>query len=581
MKRREFVRMAAGTAAVSSIPGVLNGQATGGSSSPRPNIFMIFTDDTTQRDHGCYGNEYVRTPNIDRFAQEGMLFENMVTPAPMCGPSRAALHTGLNPIRNGAHPNHSSVRPGMKSMAHYMQALGYRVILLGKQHLKPKEYFPYEYRDKVLGHRKHGKEIGQILRDPGDKPLCIIMNHFETHWSFDHGQDEYPYEPDEVEIPPYLVDTPETREQRARYFSEVTFMDNAVGDVLKLLENTGMVENTLTIYASDHGSHWPREKWNMYDTGIKLPFIARWPGKIKAGTRTDALASLVDIIPTFIDIAGGDVDQVVSDCGGEPLDGRSLLPVMLGEKEDVQQEIFALMTFGVTNAYPIRAVRTKTHKYIWNIDSHFIFPDYWARELPQTPMEWEVWSSWERKAATAPATDKLVRSILYRPPVEFYALRNDPFELNNLADDPEQAGLLASLRAKLDAWMLQQGDDGSSAYHLEEGHKHKLMDEIFSRQVVVQAKMIPAGHGIAFEESAWVELSSPVWAARIHYTLDGSEPTQDSPRFEKRFQVQPPVVIKAKGFFDGGETPMNEIDFREWGCFAFYANSWYKPNYSR
>jgi N-sulfoglucosamine sulfohydrolase len=576
MKRRDFVKVAAGTAAISSLSGVFNIQAAGGS-SPRPNIFMIFTDDTTQRDHGCYGNSHVRTPNIDRFAQEGMLFENMITPAPMCGPSRAALYTGLNPIRNGAHPNHSSCRPGTKSMAHYMKSLGYRVVLLGKQHIKPEESFPFEYRDEILGHRKHGKEIEGILADPGDKPLCIIMNHFETHWSFDHGQDEYPYNPDEVEIPPYLVDTPETREQRARYFSEITFMDNAVGNVLKLLRDTGMEENTLTIYASDHGSHWPREKWNMYDSGIKLPFIVRWPGEIKPGTRTEALASIVDIVPTFIDIAGGDVGRVVEKCGGEALDGKSLLPVMLGETDDVQQEIYAVMTYGVTTVYPMRAIRTKTHKYIWNIDSHFEFPDYWATKLPRREKhEWIVWKSWLKKAQTDPVAAELIKADLHRPPVELYDLRADPHELYNLAGDPTNKELLSELRKKLDAWMVQQGDDGSSSYHLEEGLEPKHIDRVWSRQEVVNIDLAAYGKGIAFTDRTTVSLSSPVWKADIHYTLDGSDPTRDSQRFTKPFIIDPPVIIRARGFWDEKETAIKTLNFREHGFRVHYKDH-YEP----
>ncbi len=570
MKRREFVK---NMSAALTVAAMMNAGKTGMTqdASGRPNIFMIFTDDTPQRDHGCYGNKFVKTPNIDRFAREGMTFENMITPSPMCGPSRAALYTGLNPIRNGAHPNHSSCKPGTKSMPHYMAALGYRVILLGKQHVKPKESFPFEYRDEILGHKKHGKEIEGILANPGDKPLCIIMCHFETHWSFDLGRDTYKYDPNEVEIPPYLVDTPETREQRARYYSEIEFMDNAVGDVFKLLKKTGMDENTLTIYASDHGTHWPHEKWNLYDAGIKIPFVARWPGKIKPGTRTDALASLVDVVPTFIEMAGGNVPEVVAKCGGEPLDGKSFLPVFMGESDEIQREIYAVMTYGVTTVYPMRAIRTKTHKYIWNIDSHFEFPDYWATNLPRREQqEWVVWKSWLRKAQTDPVVAKLIEADLHRPPVELYDLQADPHELNNLAGDPANRALLSDLRKKLDAWMVRQGDDGSSSYHLEEGIEPKHIDRVWSRQEVVNIDLTAFGPGIAFTDRTNVSLSSPVWRANIHYTLDGSDPTRASTLFSKPFIVDPPVIIKARGFWDDKETPIKTIDFREHGFRVHY-----------
>lgn len=576
MKRRDFVRMAAGTAAVSSLPAGIIHAASHGGASHRPNIFMILTDDTPQRDHGCYGNRHVRTPNIDRFASEGMVFNNVFTPAPMCGPSRAAIWTGLNPIRNGAHPNHSSCKPGTKSLAHYMQSLGYRVIMLGKQHIKPRESFPFEYRDLTLGYDKHGKDIEEILADPGDKPLCVLMCHFETHWDFRRGVGTYNYHPDDVEIPPYLVDTPETRAQRARYYSEIEYMDNAVGEVLGLLERTDMVDNTLCIYASDHGSHWPHEKWNLYDAGINVPFVARWPGKIKPGTVSDALVSFVDIVPTFIDIAGGDVGRVVADCGGEPLDGKSFRPVLLGEADEIRQEIYAVMTFGVMTAYPMRAIRTKTHKYIWNIDSHFEYPDYWATNLPPTQQEWVVWRSWLKKAETDPVAVERIRNNLYRPPVELYDLRTDPDELHNLAEDPANRDLMTNLRKKLDAWMARQGDDGSSSYHLEDDVEAKHLDSVWARKEEVNVGMKSVEPGLTFWDKTRVDLSSRVWTADIHYTLDGSDPTRDSTLFSRPFDVDPPVIIKARGFWDGGETPVKTIDFRELG-FKFHYDDWYKP----
>ena len=558
---------------MASVPGLMSVRSSHGASHARPNIFMIFTDDTPKRDHGCYGNDIVRTPNIDRLASEGMTFDNVCTPAPMCGPSRAAILTGLYPIRNGAHPNHSSCRPGTKSMAHYMLSLGYRVIILGKQHVKPEESFPFEEYDRVLGLDGPGEDIKRILADPGDKPLCVMMCHFETHWDYRRGANEYPYDSNEVEMPPYLVDTPETRAMRARYYSEIEFMDTAVGRVLQMLRENNMEENTLTIYASDHGTHWPHEKWNLYDAGINVPFIARWPGKIKSGTVSDALVSLVDIVPTFIDVGGGDVDRVVSECGGAPLDGKSFLPVLLGRQKDHHDAIFGAMTFGVITAYSTRAVRTKTHKYIWNIDSRFEFPDYWATNLPATQREWAVWSSWVRKSATDPVAAQRIRDHLHRPPVELYDLQKDPHEINNIADDPANKELLTSLRGILDAWMAQQGDDGSSDYHLEEGVETKHYDQVWCRQEVVNFDIKPVSPGIAFWDRVTVSLSSPIWSAAIHYTLDGSDPTRDSPRFTGPFSVDPPKVIKAKGFHDDGETPVRTIDMRETG-FRLHYNYW-------
>jgi len=172
-------------------------------------------------------------------------------------------------------------------------------------------------------------------------------------------------------------------------------------------------------------------------------------GENQARIRTDALISLVDSIPTFIDVGGGDPKQVVARCGGEPLDGKSFLDVMLGKRAEHHDAIYGVMTYGVITGYPMRAIRTRNYRYIWNIDSHFAFPDYWVTDLPTTPDEWRVWTTWVRKSATDPAAAKVVHKNLYRPLEELYDLRKDPHEMNNLAADSSKAELLEEMRQRL------------------------------------------------------------------------------------------------------------------------------------
>ena len=150
---------------------------------------------------------------------------------------------------------------------------------------------------------------------------------------------DYGYEPQAEDIPPHLIDTPDTRAMRARYYSKITEMDAAIGRCLALLKAEGLEENTLVIYTTDHGSDWPDEKWSLHDGGINQPFIARWPGKIGPGSVSEALVSFVDILPTLIETAGGEVGEVVAGCGGEPLDGESFLPLLLGEADEHREEV--------------------------------------------------------------------------------------------------------------------------------------------------------------------------------------------------------------------------------------------------
>lgn len=575
--------------------------ATPGSSHlvARPNIFMIVADDAPKRDFGCYGNKVVKTPNIDKLAAQGMRFENMLTASPSCSPSRSTLYTGLYPIRHGGHANHSQVKPGTKSMAHYMAALGYRVILMGKKHVEPKESFPFEYyRDDTKGRQVPGEDLRRILANPDDKPFCIILAKFSAHSTWPHNR--YGYNPETLDIPAYHVDTPETREMRARYYSKVTEMDEGVGQVMDWLKEHDLEENTLTIYTSDHGSHWPHQKWNLYEAGVNVPFIARWPGHIQPGSVSDALLSYVDILPTFIDVAGGEpprpkLDQVAR---SKVLDGKSFLPVLLGSKQEHHTEVFACFTWGVMGAYPMRAVRTKTHKYIWNIDSHFRYPwpadtGWWGsfpntletppRELPMSS-PWSnvlkpLWRSWLQKATTDPGAAARVRAEQFRPSEELYDLHEDPDELNNLAGDPQHKGLMATLRNKLNNWMQQQGDLGDSAYHKEEdqtsfaihGQRRRFLDEFYGRQVVINATMWPITL-----EIAGVELTCPVWRAEIRYTVDGSEPTRHSRLYSHPFRLEPPATLKAKGFFEGGETPLKVVDLSDID-YRFHYQYHYKP----
>ena len=196
-----------------------------------------------------------------------------------------------------------------------MAALGYRVILLGKKHVNPEESFPFEYyEDDLTTTRGAGRDLKRILANPGDKPVCIMLVKFGTHFAWRHNR--YGYDPDKVGIPPYLVDTPETREMRANYYSAITDMDEAVGKILDLLEEHNWVNDTLLIWTADHGSGWPHERDILYDAGINVPFIARWPGRIQPGSVSSALVSYVDLLPTFIEVAGGEVSAVVSKAGG-------------------------------------------------------------------------------------------------------------------------------------------------------------------------------------------------------------------------------------------------------------------------
>ncbi|MEO6244926.1 MAG: sulfatase/phosphatase domain-containing protein, partial [Opitutaceae bacterium] len=257
------------------------------------------------------------------------------------------------------------------------------------------------------------------------------------------------YDAAKLRLPPGWPDTTETRDDLRNYLAECTVLDGEVATALALLKETGADKNTVVVFLSEQGTSQPRAKWNLYDRGIQSACIVRWPGVIRAATTTAALVEYVDILPTFLEIAGA---PRTSD-----LDGRSFLPVLRGEATSHKEFVFAEYTNrGVNNGsdhYGIRSVRSARYKYIWN----FTPRDPYAN----ASMNNETYRSWTRAAAAGDATAQTaIARYLHRAEVEFYDVTADPEEFHNLADDPKLAGELVRHRAQLDAWMKEQGDLG-------------------------------------------------------------------------------------------------------------------------
>ena len=219
-----------------------------------PNLLFIIADDCTFRDLGCYGGQ-AHTPNIDRLAGEGMRFTHCFQAAPMCSPTRHNIYTGLYPVKSGAYPNHTFAKDGTQSVVHYLKPLGYRVALSGKQHIAPKEIFPFEYSGKK---NPDFDTIDKLMAEckQSATPFCLFACSNEPHTPWNKG-DPSRYDPAEVQLPPYFVDTAQTRADFVRYLAEITYYDWQVGECLKLLEKHGLAENTLVLVVSEQGSSFP------------------------------------------------------------------------------------------------------------------------------------------------------------------------------------------------------------------------------------------------------------------------------------------------------------------------------------
>ena len=414
---------------------------------PRPNFLFIIADDCTFRDIGCYGGQAI-TPNIDKLATEGMRFTQCFQAAPMCSPTRHNIYTGLYPVKSGAYPNHTFAKAGTRSVVQYLKPLGYRVALSGKRHISPREIFSFEYTSK--GNNPDMAAIDKLFGECKETktPFCLFACSNEPHSPWNKG-DSSRYDPAAIKLPPYFVDTPETRKNMVNYLAEISYYDWQVGECLKLLDKHGLAQNTLVVVVSEQGSSFPFGKWTCYDTGLQSACIVRWPGKVKPGQTSNAMIEYVDMLPTFVDAAGGTPDPV--------LDGKSFLPVLKGEKLEHKGMVFGIMTTrGIINGseqFGIRSIRTKQFKYILNLTPEETFRNACVRS--------RVFKSWIAKSEEGDAAAaERVRRYQRRAGEELYDVSKDWSEWKNLANDPEYAQAKAELRKQLDAWMLAQGDKG-------------------------------------------------------------------------------------------------------------------------
>ena len=429
-----------------------------GFAQSKTNLIFIIADDLTFRDIGCYGGQ-AHTPNIDFLATEGMLFERCFQSSSMCSPTRHNIYTGLYPFNSEAYPNHTFAKLGTKSVVHYLQPLGYRVALSGKTHIKPQSVFPFEYSRQ--DNNPDMEAVDRLMAESvaEGSHFCLFACSNEPHGPWDKG-DASIYPPDKVILPPYIVDTPEIRKGFSAYLAEITYYDSQVGQILALLDKHGLKENTLVMVVSEQGNSMPFAKWTCYGNGLQSAMIVRWPGHVKPGSTTSAMVEYTDVLPTFIEAAGG------SEVSG--LDGESFVPVLAGASNRHRNYVFGQVTTRGINkgsdAYPIRTVRDESFRLVWNL-----MPDV---EYANAYTGSKAFKSMITKGTFGDARAKeFVSRYQHRPEFELFDCLADPLEMNNLAGNPEYASVKERLKNKLDAWMSDQGDAGiqtelDAKYHM-------------------------------------------------------------------------------------------------------------------
>src|SRR3954451_941204 len=400
-----------------------------------PNIVYLHSHDTG-RHIQPYGHQ-VPTPNIQRLADQGLLFRQAFSAAPVCSGSRAALLTGEYSHTNGmlglAHRGYR-LADYDHHLVHTLHQAGYTSVPIGEQHLSsdPQEL---GYDRVVEIDSTHADAIApavaRVLRDGVSQPFFLSVGFFETHRDY--------FEPSSVRdalysLPPAnLPDTPQTRRDMAAYKASARSLDQGVGAVLNALDEHDLSEDTLVILSTDHGLAFPGAKATLTDRGIGVLLIVRGPGGFHGGRVSDALVSQVDLYPTICEEAGITTPDWVR--------GRSLLPLVRREIGEVNDAVFAEITFHA--AYePQRAIRTERYKYIRRFDNGHEGPV--LANIDDSPSKTYLLAHGLADRAVAGE--------------ELYDLVFDPLELDNLAADPAHARALGELRERLRAWMADTGD---------------------------------------------------------------------------------------------------------------------------
>jgi arylsulfatase A-like enzyme len=426
----------------------------------KPNVLIIMADDLDSEQLSCYGGKNLQTPHIDALAEQGLRFTNMICSASMCVPTRASLFTGLYPAKHGSYQNHKQVFDTTEAIGKYLADLGYTVALTGKNHsIKPESIFRFriipgfEPRCTWKTADYTVDSIKAFMKE-SEKPFCLFVMSINPHlpWSVGNPSE---FDPSRIILPPHYVDTQEGRELFCDYLAEIRQLDNEVRDITNALRETGKDNNTMVIFLGEQGSSVPGGKWSLYDHGVQSSMIACMPGMIRKNSTTDAIVQYEDILPTLLELAGGPPI--------EKLDGKSFLPVLKGEKKKHRE-----YAFGIHNnipegtPYPIRSIRSENFKLIYNI-----LPDslYYVKYLMSQGEGARIFNSWKKVAENNKSAQLLVDRIEKHPEFELYDLKNDPYELNNIALIPKNKKVLESLKKELFLWMAEQGDTGIGLDH--------------------------------------------------------------------------------------------------------------------
>jgi arylsulfatase A-like enzyme len=417
----------------------------------RPNIIWIITEDICP-ELSCYGYAQVQTPNLDAFAKQGVRHTNTYVTGSVCSISRSALITGMYQTTIGAHNHRSHQNDGyilptpVRPITDYLQEAGYYRVLaeMTPNGIKPTGHLDYNFNwanNYFDGHDWKERKQDQ----PFFAEIHISVTHRGPHWKTIVQQHQPQIDPDKVKLPPYYPDHPIAREDWATYLESIQLMDAYVGNFLKRLDEEGLSENTAVIFIGDHGRCHVRDKQFLYDGGLHIPFLMRWPGHLKPGTVNDDLISSIDISATTLHIAGIPIPKYME---GRPIIGPGVKKreFIIAAKDRMDETVDKM-----------RAVRTKKYKYIKNYypERPYMQPNkYKETEYPV----WNLMKDLYQQRKLTP--EQALFCAPTKPPEELYDIEADPDELYNLASSPKYQKTVKKMRRTLEKWIIESDDKG-------------------------------------------------------------------------------------------------------------------------
>ncbi|KAK5114803.1 hypothetical protein LTR85_010116 [Meristemomyces frigidus] len=453
--------------------------------SANKNIVLLIADDLGREFLTTCGCQSIQTPNLDKLAASGTKFTNAFASTASCSGSRSTIFTGLHTHENGQYglnwfKTHFQTFQHIDSAPKLFNQAGYLTGIVGKVHVGPEEVYDWTVReesgtrdvawaaDRCEAFFERAKAGGGRKGNQFFLTVGYIDPHrdIKTRGKFGNAEEQYgsrvpllDVKPEDVEVPFWLTDLPETRTELVEYYKAINRLDTGIGLVYEALERQGLLDSTLVVFTSDNGPPFINSKTTLYDAGIHLPLIVRQPGGTP-GTVNPNMVSFIDILPTLLDWAGLDVNLSSRDPNSmqsPPRLGRSFLPILstleVLDESKWQHQVFGSHTFHeMQNYWPTRILRTRRYKYHRNIAWRLDFP--FAADLYAS----EAFEGMRNQPPPVMVGQRTLKDYIFRPPEELYDLDEDPDEVGNLAESEEHRSLLLEFREKVTEWQKATRD---------------------------------------------------------------------------------------------------------------------------